>query len=368
MASNPTTDNGQDHTNSINTIAKQTARQVSIESRPTPSNIARCNGQAQSPLFGTLPPEIRNHIFSLALRQYEDSSQPYVEHDYCYRPGHRARHVVNANLLQTCRRVWLEANHWTMAQAIHTFWFDGERRPDWATRRWNSEDQRIIDFFKSLTTLQRSRVKHIHVLAQMWWLEYDIVNSTLWKNLTRERLDLDSFTVTIRHSDWWSWESDEPLRFERRWIRQLLASPGASRVSEFRLELETLEWKVDQLRRIIEQLRLVGEAKEGGVARWELVEPFEEATWSGPVNLGGEDEYRYIYDGRIKLDYRVTTMKWRLRVGAANDVEQRWREEGSLLRLCEPLNDEGDIYDEGDRSSSEDDMSEDEIYGVEDFD
>ena len=133
-----------------------------------------------------------------------------------------------------------------------------------------------------------------------------------------------------------------------------------------RLELETLEWKVDQLRRIVEKLRLVGEARKGGVARWELVEPFEEATWSGPVNLGGEDEYRYIYDGRIKLDYRVITMKWRLRVGAANDVEQRWREEGSLLRLCEPS--EGRVNDEGDRSSSEDDMSEDEIYGVEDSD
>lgn len=33
--------------------------------------------QSQSPLFVTLPPEIRNTIFSLALRSYDDTSKPY---------------------------------------------------------------------------------------------------------------------------------------------------------------------------------------------------------------------------------------------------------------------------------------------------
>lgn len=357
MHPNSTTDEGQNHTPRSRAIAKQTARQVSIEARPTPANIARSNGQTQSPLFDTLPPEIRNQIFSLALLQYEDLSEPYGDHDYCYRPGHRARRRVSTGLLQTCRRVWLEANHWSMAQAVHTFWYDGDRRPDWSVRRWSWEDERVGAFFKSLSSLQRSRVKHIHVLAQMWWLENDIATSPIWEGLRRESLQLDSFTITIRHSDWWNWEHDERLHLEHRWIRKLLGSPEATRISEFRLELETLEWKFNQLRPIVDKLRLVGEAKDGAVARWELVEPFEESTWCGPVNLGADEHA--IYEDRDQLDYRVITMKWRLRV--ATDIEQRWREEGSLLKLCEPS--ESSVHDQ---SSSEDEMSDDEMSGDED--
>lgn len=312
-------------------IETQTTREVSIETRPTPENIARCNGQSQSPLFGTLPPEIRNHIFSLALLQYEDLSKPYEEHNYCYRPGHRARRIVSTGLLQTCRLVWLEANHWPMTQAVHAFWFNGDRRPDWARKLIGHDDGRCRDFFHRLTSVQHSRVKHIHIFAQMYWLEGSVDRSAIWESLKREPLNLDSFTITIRHSDWWSWEGDAPLRLEDGWVRRLLRSPEAKRIAEFRLELETLEWRVNELRPIVEQLRLAGEAEEGEHARWELVEPFEETTWSGPTNLG---EYEHdIYADREKLDYRVIAMVWRRRV--STEIEQRWKRQGSLLKLCE---------------------------------
>lgn len=119
---------------------------------------------------------------------------------------------------------------------------------------------------------------------------------------------------------------------DRRWVRKLLRSPEASRIAEFRLELDTLDWKVDQLRPIVEKLKLAGEPKEGEDARWELVDPCDEITWSGPVNLAGH--HHYIYEDREKLDYRVITLKWRR--CKATDVEQRWQEAGSLLTLCEP--------------------------------
>jgi len=109
-------------------IETRTKKALTIETSPTPENISKCNQQLQSPLFSILPAEIRNDIFSLALMQYEDLTQPYPENDFCYRPGHRARRIVSTELLLTCRRIWLEANHWPMEQAVHSFWFDAHRR------------------------------------------------------------------------------------------------------------------------------------------------------------------------------------------------------------------------------------------------
>jgi hypothetical protein len=53
----------------------QTSRKLSIETRPTPENIASCNPQSQSPLFSVLPPEIRAYIFSLALLTFRIHAQ-----------------------------------------------------------------------------------------------------------------------------------------------------------------------------------------------------------------------------------------------------------------------------------------------------
>lgn len=68
--------------------------------------------------------------------------------------------------------------------------------------------------------------------------------------------------------------------------------------------------------------------------RWELVDPFEETTWSGPTNLNGDDFHAdSIYADREKLDYRVIKMKWKRLV--PTELERRWRKEGSLLKLNE---------------------------------
>lgn len=314
-------------------IETQTKRTLTIETRPTPENLARCNPQSQSPLFNVLPPEIRNEIFSLALMQHEDLSNPYPSHDFCCRPAHRARRIVSTSLLQTCRLIWLEANHCPMTQAVHSFWFDQYRRPPWISDD-EDEDRRFNEFTKALTPVQHSRLKHFHIFAQMFWLERSVDTSLIWRCLKSENIKLDTLTITIRHSDWWNWEFDHPLELQVHWVRKLLQSDEAIRghVSEFRLELETLAWKVDQLRSIVESLKTAGDY---GKARWDLIEPFEESTWSGPTNLGGQEHD--VYAKREKLDYVVVTLKWKLRTAATTEqLEKRWRAEGSLLKLVDP--------------------------------
>jgi hypothetical protein len=157
----------------------------------------------------------------------------------------------------------------------------------------------MLDFFAVLTDLQCSRVKHLQIFAHMGWLEGDFRSSRIWRCLDREPLNLDTFTITIRHSDWWHWETDEPLWLPTCWPRTMLQSPRANRIDELL-----------------------------------VVDPLDETTWSGPVDLGGQQHA--IYAHCEKLDYRVITMKWRRRRRVAAETEQRWREEGSLLTLCEP--------------------------------
>ena len=63
-----------------------------------------------------------------------------------------------------------------MTQAVYHFWYDGDRRPDWArtlpTGRFVTEDERFGDFFSRLTDVQYSRVKRVHIFAQKHWLEW----------------------------------------------------------------------------------------------------------------------------------------------------------------------------------------------------
>lgn len=331
----------------------QTGKVLAIEASPTTENIAKCHQQSQSPLFSVLPAEIRNEIFSLALLQHEDLAHPYPENGFCYRPGHRARRVVNTALLLTCRRIWLEANHWPMEQAVHSFWFGDDRRPGWANNKSHhcNDDLRFQTFFSSLTTLQHSRIKHIQVLVQMHWLVGSLRSSYLWNRLRYHLPSVRTFTITIRHSDWPLWEHDMTLRLDVDKIHNLLHSPGATHITEFRLELETLEWRIHELRPILESLKKVGELPGREDVPLELIEPFEKTFWSGPTDLG--EKKRDIYSKRDKLDYCVTTLKWRRRNVAAEKAEQRWHVEGSLLQLLETASAESDDSGRADVDSTE---------------
>jgi hypothetical protein len=361
MASTESTSNCGD-------IETRTKKKLTIETSPTPENISKCNQQLQSPLFSILPAEIRNDIFSLALLQFEDLAQPYPENDFCYRPGHRARRIMSTELLLTCRRIWLEANHWPMEQAVHSFWIGYHRRPSWTRRNAWNDDTRFLMFMARLSPTSYLRIKHIQVSAQMYWFEGSLLQSNLWSYLENGFLNLDTYTVTIRHTDWWNWESDSPLCFDESRIRALLRTPAASHIAEFRLELETLEWNMNQLRPIVDKLRslAIHDPEERDGIHWELVEPFEETTWSGPTNIDGADYD--IYAKRDKLDYRIVTAKWKRRYPLLEATEQRWREEGSLLKLVElePPKISNEHHRDKSESSDEEDHEWDEDHDDED--
>jgi hypothetical protein len=85
---------------------------------------------------------------------------------------------------------------------------------------------------------------------------------------------------------------------------------------------------MDQLRTIVNDLRALAiyETEDSDDVQWELMEPSQEITWSGPTDVGGEDHD--IYAKRDKLDYRIVTVKWRRHNPLKESTEQRWREQG----------------------------------------
>ncbi|GKT83274.1 hypothetical protein Ct61P_01124 [Colletotrichum tofieldiae] len=180
-------------------------------------DITGCNQQLESPLFSVLPGEIRNEIFALALIQYEDFESAYPEDSYWYRPGFKGRGRAAAP--SSRRASW-------------------HRGPEGRTGNDNCEL-----FFLDLTP-QQSR------------------------DLQRPQFRPETLTVTVRYSDWWFWETDEPLRMAEDWLRGFRGPTG---LRELRVEYETLAAKRDEMMSIVERNKrwklAVGKRREGATTR-----------------------------------------------------------------------------------------------------
>ena len=214
----------------IEELENACAQTIVIEASETNDTLAKCNSQFQSPLFSTLPREIRDLIWSFATAPVEDETQKYAVNGYYCRPGHRARHKTYTSLLYTCRRVWLEANALPMLQAEHCFWYHRA-----------APDQRNPEWMANLTELNRRNFGHLHLFAQMFAIEGLRAQKGALRRyfLTTPERQGDfqprMLHVTIRHTDWWFWESEEPLRFKDSWFKAMLDSPDLR-------STETLSW------------------------------------------------------------------------------------------------------------------------------
>ncbi|KAI9858417.1 MAG: hypothetical protein M1813_007521 [Trichoglossum hirsutum] len=215
--------------------------------------------QPGCPLFTRIPPEIRTRIFEFALSEYDDVEGPYEENSHYYRPGYHYRHRIDTNLLLTCQLVYLEAHLIPLSINEHVFYF----------HRGPREDTNLKDYFRQLNPEQRDAVSHVHFFYQQYELE-EPQRSLSWADVTQvPEMRPRKVTLTIRHTDWWYWENDEPLGIDPRLpqrveTHQMLgpgaAGPGLGWGSRFRnlqglsevvIELETVQRKKAQLDDIV---------------------------------------------------------------------------------------------------------------------
>ncbi|KAJ5490130.1 hypothetical protein N7453_010955 [Penicillium expansum] len=221
---------------------------------------------------------IRNRIYTLALESEDvltdDSSRSlYKQNAFYYRPGYKQPKRIQTALLQTCQQIYAEASLLPPAVNEHTFWF--YRSPPHV-----NDPSSPLNYFRKMTPKQRAQVQHLHLFTQQFFLEDN--QSHIWDglkigddghNLRGEcRIAPKKMTITLRHTDWWHWENNEPLeidpfrpgRTRAADMGQVVSPPAAARswgnqfsslpcLEELVIEFETIIRKRDQLDAIIQQ-------------------------------------------------------------------------------------------------------------------
>ncbi|RKU40354.1 hypothetical protein DL546_000921 [Coniochaeta pulveracea] len=222
--------------------------------RPPPQNVIPF-ADSCSPYYALVPPEIRHEIFSYALSDFPDpSANSRYNSQTCYtRPSYFASRKSDLRLLRTCRAVYREAWFLPFTKRTQTFWLCtvGEDRAP--PGHWASAHRRRCGRILSQITAEyggrRVEIEKLHVFAQM----YKIENGELCHVLRTPHLHPRSFTLTVRHTDWWWWEHDQGLYFEAKWIPELCLFLSSS-VKEIRIQLESLERKKGQVDAIVKHM------------------------------------------------------------------------------------------------------------------
>ncbi|KAF5636038.1 hypothetical protein F52700_5352 [Fusarium sp. NRRL 52700] len=206
--------------------------------------------QDQSPLYAKLPGEVRDSIFSYVLTDHPDPAPTKkFRENTCYtRPSYQAAQSTDTRLLRTCRAIYRETWFKPFVLREHTEWATSEDRappPDKAPPRLRPM---VTEISKSLGT-DNVEIERLRVFAQMYRLE----ENGLQDILRTPHLAPRTITLTIRHTDWWYWEEDEPLHFEGNWIEGVCKVLTPS-TTQFCIELESLERKKDQVDKIAQQM------------------------------------------------------------------------------------------------------------------
>lgn len=297
---------------SIDMIEAATNRKVGIDVDEYEA-VGKFADQEASPLFSKLPRELRDLIWAYVTAPFEDPTRTFDPTAYYCRPGHTACLKTDTAVLRTCRRIWLEANAMPMLQAEHSFYYN-RAAPDSRNPQWMAK----------LTDLNRQNFGHLHLFVQMYLIERlldqpgSLRGFFLHTPVKPGDFQPRMLHVTIRHTDFWYWEHDAPLKVKDEWVQALLNSPDLRSTETLMLELETLDYKVDQLAPIVEHIRnFESEEKEthlvdGRPTKTKFVLAGEPKTynWEGPSNINRQSFPPYV--GKDKLKYHAVILTWRL--------------------------------------------------------
>lgn len=263
--------------------------------------------QNQCLLFSIIPPEIRREIFAYALAAFEDTNRPYSKDTYWTRPGYNAPHRTHTELLRTCKRVYQEAWFIPFTYAEHAFyltWHDrapGQLAP--------------TAFQQCLGLIHQTHGKidagRIRIFAQLFMLEDGHRMKML---LDMEHFYPRSITLTIRYTDFWMWENNEPLYIDARWVDRIRFPESVAR---FSMDFESIERRKDEVEYIANKAaeKWFFRRKDGKFLTADKAD-MSVSRWTGSSILNGQ---RWLRDEVRpgQLDYHVVTVVWRVSPGLA---------------------------------------------------
>ncbi|KAF5691877.1 hypothetical protein FDENT_3245 [Fusarium denticulatum] len=265
--------------------------------------------QDESPLYAKLPGEVRDSIFSYVLTDHPDPTpNKKFKENSCYtRPSYLAAQSTDTRLLRTCRAIYRETWFKPFLLREHTEWATGEDRAPPPHKAPPRLRPMLAKISKSLGT-DSVEIERLRVFAQMYRLQ----ENGLREVLRTPHLAPRTITLTIRHTDWWYWEEDEPLHFDGNWIEGVCQVLTPS-TTQFCIELESLERKKDQVDKIAKQMvdSWFFKRPDGVILYADTSDSNRKVSrWSGSSTWHGQ---RWIRDETEphKLDYYIVSITFR---------------------------------------------------------
>ncbi|GAB7342853.1 hypothetical protein MBLNU457_g0978t1 [Dothideomycetes sp. NU457] len=296
----------------------------------------KTHDQKQSPLFSTIPPEIRNQIFTLALSPYDDLSAAYPLDTSYRRPGYIAPKKTSTDLLRTCKLIYHETWFlpWTNQELI--FYFTRGRRPAGTPTMRRGPTSHNSAVAEQLAEIYSSRghvdeIEHVRIFAGVYNLEYG--GSYSFDNVfcNVPHFYPKRMSITVRHTDWIDWQVNRPLRIRGDWVAEARL-PNS--VREVCVEFESTAWRQNQVDALAHKAAAIWyfERKDGALLVADVGEK-NVMRWSGSSTWDRQRWYRH--ESRpLEIDYYVRTITFKLRL--------RWSKEdlaghdpGATLRVIE---------------------------------
>lgn len=265
----------------------------------------RIDPQPSSLLFKKLPAEVRFNIFCYALSDYPnpDPKKAYESWSCYTRPSYFAPRKAETALVLTCKAIYSEC--WFLPfrlyEQVHYAVANRNRAPPG------------YEFSRQLTRLELSLqsmrereqqpvlISNLRVFAQMCMLE----QGALAKVLAVPELNPSIVTLTIRHTDWWNWEHDQPLSFNGSWLEGVSQVMPPS-VRELNIELESVDRKRYQVDEIARQMMEKWFFRRtDGVALYAFQQ--QEGHWRGTSRW---ERLRWVRDEILEgvIDFYVATL------------------------------------------------------------
>jgi hypothetical protein len=218
------------------------------------------NPQSASPLYSSIPLEVRTLIFQYAMTESQNRKPPRdfdfrVQHDHgpedpplpiineltqhvntvrhrrfanfrsrlpkggydWYRPDNGG--IISIALLQTCRRAYIETHSLPQLQKEHEFY---RYRGPSETTQYGAQRCAIHRYFADKLNspapvpglCRRDLVRCVRIFAQMFWLDDTNDEFGFWRLVTETPWlkPVEHLRLTIRRGDWWYWEQEQPLK------------------------------------------------------------------------------------------------------------------------------------------------------------
>lgn len=208
-----------------------------------------------SPLFCKLPPELRNRVFYLSLLEHDDPSTPIPLDSYAYRPSHQfTRKHSGLSLLQTCKRVYLEAYLFPLKTTTHCNFRYRHTLACPPCGRFDSTRHT----FEKMTLEQREAIEKIEFTAQQCDLQLPrwagrAIGAGLGSN-AEGRVRPRKVVIAVRYQDWYYLEANRPSElgehsYDDAWRAEFRTF--GNRLEEVVMELEMTEERKEELEQVV---------------------------------------------------------------------------------------------------------------------